>query len=97
MSKFEWDEAKNNSNIKKHGISFKTASHIFDGDIFTFDDDRKDYKELRKISIGKIFDIVIIVVAHTKRNGKIRIISARPAKSKEREAYHEYIRQRTQH
>lgn len=92
---FEWDDAKEASNIAKHGLGFRKASLIFDGPIVTAIDDRFDYGEVRRISIGTISTTVVIVVTHTDRNGKIRIISARPAKRRERERYAEELRKRT--
>ena len=89
---FEWDEVKNYANIRKHGISFETAKRIFEGPVVTWIDQRKDYGEDRYISIGRVEPVALIVVAHTKRNGRIRLISARPASRKERQAYHERIR-----
>ncbi|OLP60537.1 hypothetical protein BJF93_22255 [Xaviernesmea oryzae] len=91
---FEWDEAKNAKNIAKHGIGFKTASRIFDGPILTAVDDRFDYGEIRHNSIGAIGGVVFIVVSHTTRHGNIRIISARPAKRRERERYAKALQQR---
>eukprot|EP01036_Dinobryon_divergens_P008661 gene8661-11587_t len=49
---FEWDEAKNRSNIAKHGVSFSFASKIFAGIVLTREDARNDYGELREVSIG---------------------------------------------
>ena len=89
---FEWDEVKNQANIRKHGISFETAKRIFEGPVVTRIDQRKDYGEDRYISIGRVGTAALIVVAHTNRNGRIRLISARPASRKERQAYHEQIR-----
>lgn len=89
---FEWDEVKNQSNIHKHGVSFETAKRIFEGPVVTWIDQRKDYGEVRSISIGQVEPVALIVVAHTTRNGRIRLISARPASRKERKAYHEQIR-----
>ena len=40
---FEWDTAKNQTNIRKHGVSFETAQRIFEGSVLTWFDDRKDY------------------------------------------------------
>jgi uncharacterized protein len=90
--KFEWDKNKNQQNIQKHGISFEEATEIFDGVVFTSIDERYDYEE---ISIGSIQGVVIITVAHTDRNGKIRLISARKATPKERRTYYEYLAQST--
>jgi uncharacterized DUF497 family protein len=88
---FEWDKKKNAANRKKHGISFGEAKEIFDGPVLTRLDNRREYGETRRISIGALSDAVVIVVAHTDRAGKIRIISARKANRNEREVYYEYL------
>ena len=72
---FEWDEAKQESNYKKHGVDFLEAALIFEGVILTKEDTRKDYGEARYISLGMV-DGEVYSVTHTERNGKIRIISA---------------------
>jgi uncharacterized protein len=48
---FEWDENKNVTNFKKHGIRFEEAQEIFKGAVLTFDDERL-YDEVRQISVG---------------------------------------------
>ena len=88
---FEWDEAKSQANVRKHGIDFETAKRIFDGPVVTGIDQRKDYGEDRYITIGRVTRS-LIVVAHTHREGRVRLISARPASRKEKQAYHEQIR-----
>ena len=64
---FEWDEPKNQANIRKHGVSFETARRIFESSVLTWLDDRQDYGEDRYISIGRVGRAARIVVAHTKR------------------------------
>jgi uncharacterized DUF497 family protein len=91
IESFEWDPKKDRGNFQKHGITFSEASLIFSGIVFTVKDTRKDYGELRFISIGSIAGVVVIVVAHTSRYGVTRIISARKAKEKERERYYEHL------
>ncbi len=86
---FEWDENKNQSNKKKHGISFDEAKMAFlDDDMITKEDLRKDYGETRYIGIGKVAEIIIIVV-YTMRKTIIRLISARKANKKEKQIYYE--------
>lgn len=92
---YEWDAGKNVANQMKHGISFEEALLIFDGDVLTGVDTRRDDGETRKISIGAIQDLIVIVVVHTDRNGLIRIISARLANRKERQKYHDHLRRPT--
>ncbi len=89
--KFEWDENKNLLNREKHGVSFSEAKEIFNRPVLTWTDNRRDYGEIREISIGSIEGVLVVVVVHTKRDKRIRIISARKAKAKEREKYHAYL------
>jgi uncharacterized protein len=88
--KFEWDENKNQSNFEKHGIYFDEAIEIFKNECFTWIDQRKDYSEVREITIGEIKKNIVIVVVHTDRFGNIRIISARKANQRERRKYYEH-------
>ena len=89
---FEWDQTKDQTNICKHGVSFDTARRIFEGPVLSWLDVRYDYGEERYISVGSVGVGAVLVVAHTERNGSIRLISARPASRKERQAYHEKTR-----
>lgn len=86
---FEWDHAKAATNLAKHGVSFEQARDAFD-DPFAVDfvDDREDFGELRLIVIGMV-ESRLLVVAHTLRGDKVRIISAREAQPHERRQYHE--------
>ncbi len=90
---FEWDEAKNQANIEKHGISFEDAVKIFEGFTISAVDKRFDYGEVREVSIGMIDGLAIIVVVHTDRQGACRIISARQANQKESNRYEQTLRQ----
>lgn len=76
---YEWDDDKNRKNVEKHGIDFETAKRVFDSPIVSRRDERKDYNEIRYVSIGIIDQVAMIVVVHTSRQGRIRLISARPA------------------
>jgi uncharacterized DUF497 family protein len=86
---FDWDDAKAASNLAKHGVSFEQAREAFD-DPFAIDfvDDREDYGEHRLILLGMV-EGRLLVVAHTLRGDKVRIISAREAEPHERRKYHE--------
>ena len=80
----EWDEAKKRSNQDKHGISFEEAGEIFERLVLMWEDTRHDYRETRYISVGEIGDSVVLV--HTPRGRKIRIISARRANPQPKKA-----------
>jgi uncharacterized DUF497 family protein len=89
---FEWDDAKAASNLRKHGVAFEDAAHVFlDGRRVDVVDDRKDYGEIRWLTLGWAGP-VLLVVAYTLRGadgGTIRIISARKANASERAYYRE--------
>lgn len=51
---FEWDGQKNAINLRKHGLSFEEARHIFTGPVLTRVDNRQDYGERREIRIGRL-------------------------------------------
>lgn len=88
---FEWDHNKDEANRAKHGIGFAEAKHVFDGPVFTVVDDRFDYGERREISIGVLGEAVVVVVVHTERQGKTRLISARKANRKEWRQYYAHL------
>ena len=83
---FEWDEAKNEANIAKHGISFVGAVRIFDGATLRYEDNRRVYGETRIIAIGMLNNQEIQLV-YTIRGESMRIISARRAGRNERRTY----------
>ncbi len=88
--RFEWDPAKASSNVRKHGISFGTATLIFDDPYAIVDQDRIEGGEYRWRTIGAATGFILLTVAHTIRDEDveiIRIISARPADRKERRRY----------
>jgi uncharacterized protein len=84
---FEWDEAKNATNIGKHGIAFSDAIRVFDGFMVSKPDLRRNYGETRISTTGMIEGLLLVVVIHTDRSGKRRIISARRGNRNEREAF----------
>lgn len=75
MWKFEWDERKAASNLKKHRVSFSEASTVFNDPWFiTFLDEEHSIDEDRYITIGLSSRNRLLLVAHTDRGGQIRII-----------------------
>lgn len=83
---FCWDENKNQSNIKKHGIDFIAATYAFADPHALTVVDRIENGEVRWKTIGKVKGNLMVLVAHTVVEGDItviRIISARPLEPKE--------------
>ena len=82
---FEWDPKKARLNIKTHGISFDVASTAFRDPLSrTIDDQLHSEDEKRFVLMGQSIRGRLLVVAHTERGDRIRIISARLASNKER-------------
>ena len=86
--RFEWDPAKDVSNIEKHGISFEEAATIFGDPLsITIDDPDHSTTEIRLLTLGISVQNRLIVVIHTDRAETIRLISARIATPRERRNY----------
>jgi hypothetical protein len=85
---FEWDPDKSEANIKKHGISFHEAATVFGDPLaITFNDPDHSIGEYRFLTFGYSRMRQLLVVIHTEKHGKTRIISARRATRQEREIY----------
>jgi uncharacterized DUF497 family protein len=91
MIKFEWDEAKAKSNIKKHGIAFEEAKSVFFDEyaIQFYDDESSQLEDDRFLMLGTSNEANVLLVCHCERQeGEIiRIISARKATKSERKYY----------
>jgi uncharacterized DUF497 family protein len=88
--RYEWDEAKRQFNIQKHGIDFVGIEKAFAGATLTILDDRFDYGESRFITLGIISGRVVLI-AHTETQEVIRIISVRKATKNEEANYFKEI------
>lgn len=97
---FTWDEAKNQSNRKKHQVSFETAARVFDDPFHLSQQDRVEDGEERWQTLGQVGGVTLLLVAHTVTQQDpgegssepvevIRIISARKAERHERKRYEE--------
>ena len=88
--RFEWDDAKNRLNRKRHGVSFEEAQTAFlDENARLMDDPDHSDDEDRFILLGLSVRLRLLVVAHAYRHfdESIRIISARRADPSERREY----------
>lgn len=86
---FEWDVAKAEANLRKHGLSFQAATRVFDDAFALVEHDLSvDYGEDRYVATG-LANGVVIVVVYTEREERIRLISARKANGREQRAYHQ--------
>ncbi len=93
-TRFEWDQAKNLSNERKHGIRFEQAALVFLDPLVVSLKDRIESDEQRWQTLGRVEGLLLLLVAHTVHQENpaeevIRIISARRATPKERRRYEE--------
>ena len=85
---FEWVAKKADTNFAKHAVSFAEATTVFgDRQSLTIPDPAHSQAEDRFITIGRSDRRKFLVVVHTERGHNIRIISARPARKKEKSDY----------
>ena len=85
------DERKAERNIVKHGVPFDYVARVFlDPHRLDTEDIRRDYREERRLILGKI-EGRLFVVAYTPRGTIIRLISARKANERERRKYDETL------
>lgn len=85
---FEWHSNKALSNLVKHNVSFNEASTVFGDPLsLTFPDPDHSDDESRYITIGESTQGRLLIISHTDRGQRIRIISARTVTRRERKIY----------
>lgn len=92
LTRFEWDPAKAQANVRKHRIGFELAARVFADPMAMTVQDRVEQGEYRWQTLGLVEGQLVLLVAHTVRDDDdgaevIRIISARRADPKERKRY----------
>ena len=87
---FEWDTKKATANVQKHDVTFQEAATPFGDPLaITFEDPDHSTDENRYITFGLSLQKRLIVVSHTERRDRTRIINARLMDRKERRIYEE--------
>ncbi len=87
--RISWDPAKNDANVKKHGIGFEEAQQLFQSGVDyleLFDEDHSTDED-RFIAIGPILRGTVLVVWTERVDDELRIISARWATPAERRLF----------
>ncbi len=86
----EWDSEKAAANFRKHRVSFEEASSVFGDPLaVTFNDPDHSVGEVRWLTFGLSRSRVLLVVSHTQRGKRVRLISARRSIRAERKIYEE--------
>lgn len=84
---FEWDDAKAQSNLAKHGVLFAYAARVFlDPDVVDFDASKPVDGEVRRKAVG-VIEGRLFVVVYTVRDEVVRVISARRCNAAEARRY----------
>jgi uncharacterized DUF497 family protein len=84
---FVWDEAKRESNLRKHGLDFKDAHLVYDSpDKCTYDSSRAGERRWMDIAFAVVKGRLLALV-YTERGEDVRVISFRPASREERKQY----------
>lgn len=87
---FEWDGRKAKENLRKHRVSFEEAGTVLGDPLsLTIRDPLHSDKEDRFVTLGLSSRGRLIVVVHTDRRDRVRMISARQATRRERQQYEE--------
>ena len=87
---FEWDPKKAGANVRKHDVTFEEAAAVFGDPLaITFEDPDHSEDENRYITFGLSPQERLLVVSHTERGDRTRIINARLMDRKERRIYEE--------
>ena len=84
--RIEFDDAKRAETMRARGLDMARAADVFAGPTLTVEDDRRDYGEVRYITIG-FLDEAMVVLVWTPREGANRIISMRKTNERERRLY----------
>ncbi len=88
--KFEWDPRKAAKNLSSHGVSFREfATVLGDPLAATAADPDHSSAEDRYITVGSSNRGRPLIVSHTDRGDRVRIISARELTRAERKEYEE--------
>ena len=88
---FEWDAGRSRSNIAAHGIDLESAATIFDGPVLARPDGRAAFGERRFVGVGSAEGVELTIVFTVRSPRLCRIVSARRAHGREREAYHQSV------
>lgn len=86
---YEWDPAKAQANLDKHGVDFTEAVIALEDELALTRHDPDSLDEERLISLGMDATGRLLVTIFTYRNDRIRIISSRKADRTERRRYEE--------
>ncbi len=88
MSRHDWNLDKAIANFQKHGVTFDEVSTVEDDPLHrTWPDRRHGWDDCRFVLVGRSREGRLLIVITSERGPKPRIITARRASKRERNAY----------
>lgn len=92
IESFDWDKANIKKNEIKHNVFYKECEQVFFDKPIYFKDEKHSKIEDRFYAIGETKKSRLLIIIFTKRNGKVRVISARNQSKKEKKLYDNNIK-----
>jgi hypothetical protein len=90
-TRYSWNEAKRQTNLRKHGLDFANANEVLES-TFRLDVELIRNGERRVQSVSYVLGLLaVLTVVHTRFSNDIRIISFRRASQQEREVYYAWL------
>ena len=86
---YEWDPAKADANLRKHGVDFADAAIALEDERALTVEDTSGHLEERFVTVCRDPYGEVLVVVFTWRSEEIRLISARKANGREKRQYEE--------
>lgn len=92
IESFDWDKANIKKNEIKHNVFYKECEQIFFDKPIYFKDEKHSKIEDRFYAFGETNEKRLLTIVFTKRNKRIRVISARDQNNKENKFYRDNIK-----
>ena len=93
---FDWDKGNIEKNWERHRVSYLECEEVFfNQPLVVHEDEAHSGAENRYYGLGKTNDDRHLFIVFTIRNKKVRVISARDMKRRERRFYREEIEEIT--
>jgi uncharacterized DUF497 family protein len=90
LYRITFDPAKRETTLRERGLDFASAAEVFEGHTFDQPDDRRDYGEVRVITIGSLAGRMVVLV-WTQRGDARHVISMRKANDREQALYARHL------
>lgn len=86
--KITYDSNKQKKTLEERGLDFMDAAVVFEGQVYEFEDTRKDYGEERIIAVGYLAGRMVMI-GYVQRGKTKHIFSMRKANERETKKYQE--------